>query len=393
MSSVVPDPATTDWIPLWNSSPVAPPTQPSARVYRTATFACASGAWTTIPFQAVRWDSGPSSHWSSGQPTRLTCQVAGTYVVNGLLQYAAGAPTGGSGRLSQLLVNGGTFQPAVGGQQSLTYTAGGGVLMPITTVLQLNVGDYIELQAYQDSGSSINLSTPGSQYGYVAELAMALVGGLPGPPGIGIPTPVVNGQWIKGSGGAAIWSPIAATDFPQALDANAAGYTDLNNLKQTGWWWLNTNVTNTPVAGMSGGFVQVYAANWNANYVKQIVYTYTDTQRWERTCNGGTWSAWQKTEGPGSIAWYGPYSVDSGGLSVGGYTHSAITHNLGTYPFVLGHIEDKNWGITLNWAANHTLGANQTGIYIYCGSGGGAPAGTNRGIWHGYFGVGNVSAQ
>lgn len=36
--------------------------------------------------------------------------------------------------------------------------------------------------------------------------------GPQGPQGIGVPAPVVNGQWIKGVGGAAVWSAIAAAD-------------------------------------------------------------------------------------------------------------------------------------------------------------------------------------
>jgi len=37
--------------------------------------------------------------------------------------------------------------------------------------------------------------------------------GDPGAPGAGIPTPVVNGQWIYGSGGAAVWKAIAPADL------------------------------------------------------------------------------------------------------------------------------------------------------------------------------------
>jgi hypothetical protein len=36
--------------------------------------------------------------------------------------------------------------------------------------------------------------------------------GAQGIPGVGVPMPVVNGQWIKGVGGIAIWSPIIETD-------------------------------------------------------------------------------------------------------------------------------------------------------------------------------------
>ena len=35
---------------------------------------------------------------------------------------------------------------------------------------------------------------------------------------VAVPT-VVNGQWLKGSGGAAVWAPITATDVPGALIA------------------------------------------------------------------------------------------------------------------------------------------------------------------------------
>ena len=38
-----------------------------------------------------------------------------------------------------------------------------------------------------------------------------------GPAGVGVPQPVVNGQWIKGVGGAAVWSAIARADVPLPL--------------------------------------------------------------------------------------------------------------------------------------------------------------------------------
>lgn len=38
--------------------------------------------------------------------------------------------------------------------------------------------------------------------------------GLTGPAGIGVPTPVVNGQFVKGQSGAAVWSTIAQADLP-----------------------------------------------------------------------------------------------------------------------------------------------------------------------------------
>lgn len=43
-----------------------------------------------------------------------------------------------------------------------------------------------------------------------------------GPVGTGIPMPVVNGSWIKGVGGAAVWTALAATDVPGLVVADAA---------------------------------------------------------------------------------------------------------------------------------------------------------------------------
>ena len=57
----------------------------------------------------------------------------------------------------------------------------------------------------------------------------------PGGRGAGgrLPTPIVNGQWIKGQGGAAVWSPITAADVSgaeaQANKAQANGYASLDS--------------------------------------------------------------------------------------------------------------------------------------------------------------------
>jgi hypothetical protein len=38
--------------------------------------------------------------------------------------------------------------------------------------------------------------------------------------GVGVPMPVANGQWIKGVGGAAVWSPLFAVDVPGLVSAS-----------------------------------------------------------------------------------------------------------------------------------------------------------------------------
>src|SRR5262245_50083931 len=88
-----PNPATTDWIPLGNTGSV-PTTQPSVRVYNNATQSIPSGAVAIVAFNAVANDNGPSPHWVAGNPTRLTCQVAGTYAIFANAEWGA-KPTQG----------------------------------------------------------------------------------------------------------------------------------------------------------------------------------------------------------------------------------------------------------------------------------------------------------
>jgi len=44
--------------------------------------------------------------------------------------------------------------------------------------------------------------------------------GAQGIQGVGVPMPVVNGQWIKGVGGAAVWTPLLATEVPGLVTAD-----------------------------------------------------------------------------------------------------------------------------------------------------------------------------
>jgi hypothetical protein len=68
--------------------------------------------------------------------------------------------------------------------------------------------------------------------------------GTPGAPGVGVPVPVVNGQWIKGVGGAAVWAPIQNPDLPLILtpqqvvasqNASGAAAFVANNLAANGY--------------------------------------------------------------------------------------------------------------------------------------------------------------
>jgi hypothetical protein len=201
----VPNPAAVDWVPLWPTGISVPPTQPSTCVWRAAAFNVAHGAWTAIPFDTVRYDNG--GQWNAGQPTRLTAQVAGTHSISGVLEFLSQA--GGAYRLVALRLNGGLLL-AQNGLAGVTVAAGSQPRANPAFDMYLNVGEYVELVAYQDSGSPCPAYVGTNE---APEFSMALVGGMQGPPGVGVPTPVVNGQWLKGVGGAVVWAAITPADI------------------------------------------------------------------------------------------------------------------------------------------------------------------------------------
>jgi hypothetical protein len=113
--------------------------------------------------------------------------------------------------------------------------------------------------------------------------------------------PVVNGQWIKGSGGAAIWSPITQADLPsplQALAANPPG-NDCNNATASGWYYITNTTTNSPKALMANGgwgHMQVIAAS-SSNFAVQIVYDYVTGAEFRRLWQSGGWNTpWARTD-------------------------------------------------------------------------------------------------
>jgi hypothetical protein len=118
-----------------------------------------------------------------------------------------------------------------------------------------------------------------------------------GPSGGSIPQPVVNGQWVKGVGGAAVWSAIAAADVP--------------GIK---------SVTGPNAMGMSWG--------------PQLDF-------W---VDGAT-----KVASLPRIAWYGPYQVQGASTPAtadpsNGAGTVAYAHGFGVTPtIVLYEVEDGSW--------------------------------------------------
>lgn len=100
----------------------------------------------------------------------------------------------------------------------------------------------------------------------------------PGPPGVGVPTPVVNGQWLKGSGGAAVWAPITPADLPAVPGAQLGSNVNIAIGNATVWGigpWPLVYFNNLGVfdgnsalgcpAGAGGIYVAQAAIRWAPN--------------------------------------------------------------------------------------------------------------------------------
>jgi len=130
----------------------------SVKVYRTSNKATTNNTWTVIDFDADFWDEIPTGlseqHSTSSNNTRLTCRVAGKYLVFGEVIFASNA----SGNRSLVIRKNGA---AIGvWETSITQLPNAGnweTNMQISTVLNLAVGDYVELCALQSSGGNLDI--------------------------------------------------------------------------------------------------------------------------------------------------------------------------------------------------------------------------------------------
>jgi hypothetical protein len=126
----------------------------SCRVRRTSNQSIPNATWTQISFSTAVFDDRPgiSSQWSSGSPTRLTCQVSGTYLIVGQVSFNGNS----TGRRIIRLLQDGTTQLALHGVNSGTSSQ---IHLTVSTIVKLSVNDYIELGAYQESGGALDVTT------------------------------------------------------------------------------------------------------------------------------------------------------------------------------------------------------------------------------------------
>lgn len=122
--------------------------RPIARLLQTSIQAIPSNAQTPINWDTEVPDS-VDGH-SGTNPSRYTAVYAGWYQVSGTVTFAANV-TGI--REIGILVNGAPFAGASASAQATAVVVGPAVTPQLA---YLNVGDYVELYCYQNSGGSLN---------------------------------------------------------------------------------------------------------------------------------------------------------------------------------------------------------------------------------------------
>lgn len=158
---------------VWDASSSAwEPGNPSAPAFvgvslrRTTTQSIPNNTQTAVSFDTEGWDTD-AFHSTGTNPTRITVPTgkAGKYLVTGWAHFAANT-TGKRG--IQFLVNG----TAASAQNGVYPTQGVGdeASLELTAVLDLAVGDYIEMAVFQNSGGALNLNTGGAHPKFQASL-------------------------------------------------------------------------------------------------------------------------------------------------------------------------------------------------------------------------------
>jgi hypothetical protein len=143
---------------VWNSGPKALndflSNRPSFLGARGASFqSVANNTWTAVVWLAglLDTDSGYSSAVNS---SRYTCQVAGWYWVKGAVAWDGSGVSGasGAGRIDTAVAKNGTI--VVGSSQFLTRANLVNSGQQASALVQLAVGDYVELWVRQITGAT-----------------------------------------------------------------------------------------------------------------------------------------------------------------------------------------------------------------------------------------------
>lgn len=123
-----------------------------ARVYNSADISVADNTFQSLTFDSERFDTD-SIHSTSTNTGRLTCNTAGKYIIVGNVLW----DTNASGRRGLRIRANGASTIGFHQYENVPDSAINPVQI-VTTIYALAIDDYVQLQAFQNSGGSLNIT-------------------------------------------------------------------------------------------------------------------------------------------------------------------------------------------------------------------------------------------
>jgi hypothetical protein len=141
----------------------------ACRVYNSANISIPNSTFTALTFDSELFDNN-NLHSTTVNPSRITIQTAGVYVVSATVEWAA-TTTSASSRYITFKVNGTTTIAYT----ELQTTASLPPRHSLSTIYALNLGDYIEVFVRQDESVAILVMATA---GYSPHFSAVMVGTL-----------------------------------------------------------------------------------------------------------------------------------------------------------------------------------------------------------------------
>lgn len=120
--------------------------------YNSVVQSIPNSAWTTLTFDTNYYSAPPTIHSTTVNTSRFTANSGGDWLTMGNVMFAASGAGGLRGL--RVLVNGATTTPGI-----YSYSAPSSTFQTTASVAvwgNLNPNDYVEFQAFQDSGGALN---------------------------------------------------------------------------------------------------------------------------------------------------------------------------------------------------------------------------------------------
>jgi len=136
----------------------------SARIYHNTSQSIVDSTWTPLAFNSERFDTD-TMHDNVTNNLRLTCKTEGRYIITGNVAFASNSV---GTRMARILLNG--ITPII--MKTINPVTGSSTRTDITTIYDLAVNDYIQLDVFQSSGGALSIEASAN---YSPELSIARI--------------------------------------------------------------------------------------------------------------------------------------------------------------------------------------------------------------------------